>query len=93
LHRRHHNHRHLPRSLLHSLTKLIARDKAMSTFWIVLANHLKRRSLICSMAVARKCSILVGFLWKHTFSCRYSMSRTMFYDISISLLKSFIKQF
>jgi hypothetical protein len=32
-HQRHRNHRHLPRSLLHSLTKLIARDKAVSTFW------------------------------------------------------------
>jgi hypothetical protein len=42
LHRCHRNHHHLPRSLLHSLTKLIARDKAMSTFWIVLTNHLKR---------------------------------------------------
>jgi hypothetical protein len=65
----------------------------VSTFWIVLANHLKRRSLICSMVVARKGSTLVCFLWKHTSSCRYSMSRTMFYDISISLLKSLIKQF
>jgi hypothetical protein len=70
-HQCHHNHRHLPCSPLHSLTKLIARDKAMSTFWIVLANHLKRRSLICSMAVARKGYTLVCFLWKHTFSCRY----------------------
>jgi hypothetical protein len=43
-HRRHRNHRHLPRGLLHSLTKLIARDKAVSTFWIVLANNLKRKS-------------------------------------------------
>jgi hypothetical protein len=34
-------HHHLPCSLLHSLTKLIARDKAVSTFWIVLANHLR----------------------------------------------------
>jgi hypothetical protein len=41
-HRCHRNHCHLPRSLIHSLTKLIARDKAVSTFWIVLANHLKR---------------------------------------------------
>jgi hypothetical protein len=38
-HRRppHHN----PHNLLHNLTKLIARDKAVSTFWIVLANHLR----------------------------------------------------
>jgi hypothetical protein len=40
-HQRHRNPHHLPCSLLHSLTKLIARDKAMSTFWIVLANHLR----------------------------------------------------
>jgi hypothetical protein len=65
----------------------------MSTFWIVLANHQKRRSLICSMAIAREGSTLVCFIWKHTFSCRYSMSRTLFYDISISLLKTFIKHF
>jgi hypothetical protein len=91
-HRRHHNHLLLPNCLLQSLTKLIARDKAMSTFWIVLANHLKRKSLICSMAVAREGSTLVCFLQKHTFSCRYSMSGTMFYDISISFLKTFIKQ-
>jgi hypothetical protein len=90
-HRR--NHRHLPRNLLRTLTKLIARDKAMSTFWIVLANHLKKRSFICSMVVAREGSTLVCFLWKLTFLCRYSMSRTMFHDISISLLKSLIKQF
>jgi hypothetical protein len=91
-HQRHRNHRHLPRSLLHSLTKLIARDKAVSIFWFVLANHLKR-CLICSMAVARKISSLVYFLWKPLFSCWYSISRNMFYDISIFLLKSFIKHF
>jgi hypothetical protein len=34
-------HLRFPPSLLHSLTKLIARDKAMSTFGIVLANHLR----------------------------------------------------
>jgi hypothetical protein len=65
----------------------------VSTFWIVLTNHLKRRSLICSMAVARKGSSLVYFLWKPFLSCWYSMSRNMFHDISISLLKSFIKHF
>jgi hypothetical protein len=31
-HQRHRNHLHLPGNLLRSLTKLIARDKAMSTF-------------------------------------------------------------
>jgi hypothetical protein len=57
----------------------------VSTFWIVLANHLKIKSLICSMVVAREGSTLVFFLWKHTFSCRYSMSRTLFNDICISI--------
>jgi hypothetical protein len=37
-HRRTPHHHH--RSLLHNLVKLIARDKAVSTFGIVLANHL-----------------------------------------------------
>jgi hypothetical protein len=32
-HRHRRSHRHLLRSLLHNLAKLIARDKAMSTFW------------------------------------------------------------
>jgi hypothetical protein len=40
-----HQHRqtshHHPHNLHHNLTKLIARDKAVSTFWIVLANHLR----------------------------------------------------
>jgi hypothetical protein len=66
-HRRRRTHHHLHWSLPLGLTKLIARDKAMSTFWIVLANHLKKRSLICSMAVARKGSRLVYSLWKHGF--------------------------
>jgi hypothetical protein len=39
-----HRHRQTPhhhhRNLLYNLTKLIARDKAVSTFGIVLANHL-----------------------------------------------------
>jgi hypothetical protein len=39
----------------------------VSTFWIVLANHLKGESLTCSMAVARICSSLVYFPWKHDF--------------------------
>jgi hypothetical protein len=37
-HRRTPHHHH--RNLLHNLTKLLARDKAVSTFGIVLANHL-----------------------------------------------------
>jgi hypothetical protein len=32
---------HHPHNLLHNLAKLIARDKAVSTFWIILANHLR----------------------------------------------------
>jgi hypothetical protein len=40
----------------------------VSTFWIILANHLKRKSLICSMAVARKGSTIVCFLW-NILSC------------------------
>jgi hypothetical protein len=66
-HRHHHNHLLLPYCLLHSLTKLMARDKAMSTFWIVLANHLRGESLICSMAVSRIGSRLVYFLQKLSF--------------------------
>jgi hypothetical protein len=41
LHRRHRTPHHHPHNLLHNLTKLIARDKAVSTFWIVLANRLR----------------------------------------------------
>jgi hypothetical protein len=55
--------------------------------WIVLTNHIKGEHWICNMVVAREGSNIVCFLWKHGFSCRYSMSRTLFYDISISLLK------
>jgi hypothetical protein len=43
LHQRRRNHHHLPRIVLHSLTKLIARDKAVSTFWIVLTKPSKER--------------------------------------------------
>jgi hypothetical protein len=67
-HQCHRNHRHLPRSLLYNLTKLIARDKDVSTFWIVLANHLNGKHWICILAVARKGSSLVYFLWKPFFS-------------------------
>jgi hypothetical protein len=67
LHRRRRSHHHLPHSRLPGLTKLIARDKAMSKFWIILANHLKGESLICSMAVAMIGSSLVYFLWKQGF--------------------------
>jgi hypothetical protein len=45
LHRRRRSHLHLLSSLLHNLAKLIARDKAMSTFWIVLANHLREKNV------------------------------------------------
>jgi hypothetical protein len=90
-HLRHH-------SLPHNLTKLIARDKAVSTFWIVLANHPKREinmQLGCSKGKWFQASCSMLFIASrvdiachttslfHSFSCRYSMS----YDISISLLK------
>jgi hypothetical protein len=61
--------------------------------WVVLANHQKEEHWRCNMVVAREGSNLVCFLWKHGISCRYSMSRTLFYDISISLLKTVIIQF
>jgi hypothetical protein len=40
-HRRRQTPHHHHRSLLHNLAKLIARDKAVSTFGLVLANHLR----------------------------------------------------
>jgi hypothetical protein len=52
-HQHHRNHHHLPHSLFHSLTKLIARDKAVSTFWIVLANHL-RKSVVMQFGCSKK---------------------------------------
>jgi hypothetical protein len=52
-HRHRRNNHHLPRSLLHSLTKLIARDKAVSTFWNCTRKPSKRKVLSCSLAVAR----------------------------------------
>jgi hypothetical protein len=48
----HHHHR----NLLHNLAKLIARDKAMSTFGIVLANHLRG-----SVDMQFGCSKVKGF--------------------------------
>jgi hypothetical protein len=53
----------------------------------------KGKHWMCDMVVGKEGSTLVCFLWKHGFSCRYSMSRTLFYDISISLLKTVIKHF
>jgi hypothetical protein len=82
-HRRRHNHRHLPCSLLHSLTKLIAMDKVVSTFWNCTHKPSKRKVLTCCLVVARIGSILVCPILT-SFSCRYRMS----YDISISLLKN-----
>jgi hypothetical protein len=50
-HRQTPHHRH--HSLLHNLTKLIARDKAVSTFWNCTRKPSKREWLTCSLAVAR----------------------------------------
>jgi hypothetical protein len=52
-HQRRRSLQHLPSSLLHSLTKLIARDKAVSTFWIVLANHL-RKSVVMQFGCSKE---------------------------------------
>jgi hypothetical protein len=62
--------------------------KALGTVWIVLTNNIKGEHWRCNMVIARERSNLVCFLWKHGFSCRCSMYRTLFYDISISLLKT-----
>jgi hypothetical protein len=59
LHQRRRTPHRRPHSLLHNLIKLIVRDKAVSTFWIVLANHLRGKCWICSLAVARRGSTLV----------------------------------
>jgi hypothetical protein len=61
------------------MTKLIVRDKAMSTFWIVLANHLKGRTLDMNFGCSKEGSNLVYSLKKHSFSCWYGMSN----DISM----------
>jgi hypothetical protein len=57
-HRHRRIHRHLPCSLLHSLTKLIARDKAMSTFWNCTRKPSKEKVFTCYMVVAR-----LGLCW------------------------------
>jgi hypothetical protein len=61
--------------------------------WVVLTNHQKGKHWMCNMVVGKEGSTLVCFPWRHGFSCRYSMSRTLFYDISISLLKTVIEHF
>jgi hypothetical protein len=49
----------------------------------------KGKHWMCDMFVGRKSSDIVCFSFlKHGLSCRYSMYRTLFYDISISLLKT-----
>jgi hypothetical protein len=96
-HRRRQTPHHHPRSL-HNLAKLIARDKAVSTFWNCTRKPPKREQVACYFAVARE---LVWGLYLnltilsrvdiachttslyHSFSCQYSMS----YDISISVSK------
>jgi hypothetical protein len=61
----------------------------VSTFWIVLANHLRGTScMLFGCSKVKGSSLVYPILTR--FPCRYSMS----YDISISLLKkSFIKHF
>jgi hypothetical protein len=58
LHRRRRSHRHLPSSLLHNLAKLIARDKAVSTFWNCTRKPSKGERTICSLAVARRKALI-----------------------------------
>jgi hypothetical protein len=80
-HRRTPHHRH--HSLHHNLTKLIARDKAVSTFWILLANHLKEKVIDMQFGCSKRDGFRLVLYTNNGFSCRYSMS----YDISIFLLK------
>jgi hypothetical protein len=82
-HQRRRNHHRPPHSHLHSLAKLIARDKAVSTFWNCTHKPSKRKVMTCYLAVAKSGSSLVYPILT-CFSCRYSKS----YDISISLLKN-----
>jgi hypothetical protein len=75
-------HHHLHKSIPPGLTKLIARDKAVSTFWNCTRKPSKRERehWICNMTVAREGSTLVCFLWKHNFSrCLEPCSTTSLY--------------
>jgi hypothetical protein len=72
-HRRHHSHHH-------NLAKLIARDKAVSTFWNCTRKPPKKVQVACYLAVAREVGLRLVLNPNYGFSCRYSMS----YDISIS---------
>jgi hypothetical protein len=104
-HRRRRTPHHHHRNLHHNLTKLIASDKAVSTFWNCTRKPPKRNKLHvigCSKGKWFQASASILNIVSrvniachttslyHSFSCRYSMS----YDISISLLKkTFIKPF
>jgi hypothetical protein len=78
---------HHPHSL-HNLAKLIARDKAVSTFWNCTRKPSRREQVACYLAVAREVGLRLVLNPNSSFSCRYSIS----YDISIPLLKkSFCK--
>jgi hypothetical protein len=67
--------------------------KAVSTFWLY-SQTITREALDVRYGCRKgKLRYSLLFLLKHGFSCRYSMYRTLFYDISISLLKTVIKQF
>jgi hypothetical protein len=73
---------------LHNLAKLIARDKAVSTFDLYSQNHLKGERTNMQFGCSKGKGFNLVFSYLVNFSCRYSMS----YDISISLLKkSFYK--
>jgi hypothetical protein len=65
---------------LHNLAKLIAMDKAVSTFWNCTRKPPKREQVACYLAVARKLGLRLVLNPNYSFSCRYSMS----YNISIS---------
>jgi hypothetical protein len=67
--------------------------KFVSTFELYSQTIKKGKHWMCNMVVGKEGSTLVCFLLKHGFSCRYSMYRTLFYDISISLLKTIIEHF
>jgi hypothetical protein len=71
----HHHHSHH-----HNLTKLIARDKAVSTFWNYTRKPPKMKQVACHLTVAREVGSRLVLNSNYSFSCRYSMS----YDISIS---------
>jgi hypothetical protein len=82
-----HRHGRTPHHHPHNLTKLIARDKAVSTFRNCTRKPSKREVLDMQFGCSKEklySSLLYTTIF---FSCRYSMS----HDISISLLKTILK--